>query len=92
MTNAPTDRREQLVALLTVHAMTDEQAREHDHPLIRAQARMEPQNRRVADMWLLNRLTVRHRELGWRGTPPTYTEVLAYRAEQAEAARESESA
>lgn len=85
MTKVPIDRRAQLVALLTTYALTDDQAREHAHDLVRAQAAMTPHNARMADGWLVNRLVVRHRELGWPGTPPGYGDLLAYRAELAEA-------
>ncbi|WP_199443088.1 hypothetical protein [Umezawaea beigongshangensis] len=84
MTDTSTGRRAQLVLLLGTHAMTDEQAREHENPLIRLQARMTPQTPEMADVWLLNRMTVRHRELGWRGAPPTYGDLLDHRAGLAE--------
>lgn len=61
--------------------MTDEQAREDHDGLIRAQAAMTPRTERLADGWLVNRLVVRHRELRWPGTPPTYGALLAYREE-----------
>jgi hypothetical protein len=81
MTAAATDRRRsQLGLLLTTHAMTDEQARVHDNPLIRLQARLTPRTPQMADVWLLNRMVVRHRELGWRGAPPNYGDLLAHRA------------